>query len=257
MTIERGYRTELTVGEVTVGRRDVEMLEAIDAHGSMHAAADALGRSYARLQRRIVELEDELGPLTERHRGGADGGGTTITETAQDLRRRFERHQTALEGVASVTESVLSGTVVDREGELATVETDIGLVVAVAPQEAEMVQVSVRSDAVVLSDPGERSQPGQTSFRNRFEGTVERVEQGTSVAQVRVGVDGTQGRMGADGAALKGPRTDEAALEALVTRASVDSLGLEPGRPIVASFKATAARAIPLEGVDGSPADSH
>ncbi|WP_312908999.1 TOBE domain-containing protein [Natronosalvus caseinilyticus] len=245
MTIERGYRTELTVGEVTVDRRDVEMLEAIDAHGSMHAAADALGRSYARLQRRIVELEDELGPLTERHRGGADGGGTTITETARDLRRRFERHQTALEGVASVTESVLSGTVVEREGELATVETEIGRVVAVAPADSKTVQVSVRSDAVVLSDPDDRSKPGLTSFRNRFEGTVERVEQGTAVAQIRVDVDGEQARTEAD----------ETRLEALVTRTSVDSLGLESGRPIVASFKATAARAIPLESVDDSLVD--
>ncbi|MFP8956206.1 TOBE domain-containing protein [Natrialbaceae archaeon A-CW3] len=252
MTIdpERGYRTELTIGAVTIDRRDIEMLEAIGEHGSMHAAADALGRSYARLQRRVVELEDELGTLTERQRGGRDGGGTTLTSTASDLRQRFERHQTALEGVASVRESVIPGLVVDRDGELATVETAIGSVVAIAPASAESVQVVVRSDGVVLEDPDDGGAVGGTSVRNRFDGTVERVETGEAVGQVVVGIDGANG----DGDGDDDDDDDRPIeLEALVTRGSLESLGLEPGRPIVASFKATAARGIPLaDGVVAS-----
>ena len=241
MTIDpqRGYRTELTIGAVTIDRRDIEMLEAIGEHGSMHAAADELGRSYARLQRRVVELEDELGTLTERQRGGRDGGGTTLTSTASDLRQRFERHQMALEGVASVRESVIPGLVVDRDGELATVETAIGSVVAIAPASAESVQVVVRSDGVVLEDPDDGRTVRGTSVRNRFDGTVERVETGEAVGQVVVGIDGANG----DGDDVDDRPIE---LEALVTRGSLESLGLEPGRPIVASFKATAARGIPL-----------
>ncbi|MFP9193496.1 TOBE domain-containing protein [Natronosalvus vescus] len=235
---ERSYQTELTVGGVTIDRRDIEMLAAIDDNGSMHAAANALGRSYARLQRRVVELEAELGTLTERQRGGRDGGGTTLTETARDLRQRFERHQTALEGVASVRESVIPGTVVDRDGELATVETPIGSVVAIAPAGAETVQVVVRSDAVVLEEPENEGTVNGTSVRNRFDGIVEKVETGEAVAQVVVAIGGVNGTDGED-------HTIE--LEALVTRGSLESLGLESGRPIVTSFKATAARGIPLE----------
>ncbi|WP_255194203.1 TOBE domain-containing protein [Natronobeatus ordinarius] len=229
MTIEKGYRTELEVDGVTIDRRDVEMLEAIDDHGSMHAAADALGRSYARLQRRVVELEEAVGQLTERRRGGSGGGGTELTETATELLRQFDRHRTELAGVATVTESILEGTVQDRTGELATVETPAGPVVALVPAGAREVEISVRSDAVVLSDPDETPDTGGTSFRNRFDAVVTAVESGEAVANVALELDGG------------------VSLEALVTTGSRDALALEPGRRVVASFKATAARAIRVD----------
>ncbi|MFC6717432.1 TOBE domain-containing protein [Natrialbaceae archaeon GCM10025810] len=229
MTIEKEYSTKLAIGGVTIDRRDVEMLEAIEAHGSMHRAADELGRSYARLQNRIVEIEDAVGPITERRRGGRGGGGTELTETARDLRRRFERHDAELGGVAAATESVVSGVVRDRTGELATVDTPIGAVLALVPDGASEVQVSVRSDAVVLTDPDEAPDESGTSLRNRFAGTVERIDAGEAIDRVTVRLEG------------------DVTLQALVTRASSRRLQLEPGRAIAASFKATAARAIRLE----------
>ncbi len=75
MTIEKEYSTKLTADGVTIDRRDVDMLEAIDQHGSMHKAAEALGRSYARLQNRVVEIEDAVGPITERQRAEATAAG--------------------------------------------------------------------------------------------------------------------------------------------------------------------------------------
>lgn len=229
MKITREFDARLAVEGVTIDRRDVEMLEAIDRYGSMSRAADELGRSYARVQRRIVEIEDALGPITERSRGGSERGGTELTANARRLRRHFDRHRTGLGGVATVTESVLAGTVVDRDGELATVETPAGSVLAVVPDGASDVQLGVRSDAVVLTDPAETPDAAGTSLRNQFAGTVTRIESGEAITRVGLELDG------------------ETPLEALVTRDSADVLDLGVGQPIVASFKATAARGIRID----------
>ncbi|MFC4439894.1 MULTISPECIES: TOBE domain-containing protein [Natrialbaceae] len=229
MGIEKDFSTKLSAGDVTIDRRDIEMLAAVDREGSMHGAAEELGRSYARLQNRIVELEAEVGQLTERQRGGRGGGGTRLTDTAHELRRRFDRYETELDGVATVTESVFTGTVDERTGELATVETAAGSVVALVPRTAREVQIGVRSDAVVLTDPDETPEPDGTSLRNRFDGTVTNVEAGEEIASVTLSL--------AEGVDL----------EALVTRSSRERLALEPGREVVASFKATAARGTRLE----------
>lgn len=231
MTIEKEYSTKLSVGDVTIDQRDIEMLDAIDRYGSMHKAADALGRSYARLQNRVVEIEDAVGAITERQRGGSGGGGTELTRTAHELRLQFDRHEAELNGVAQVTESVFPGTVRDRNGELATVETEIGSILALVPEGAGDVQVTVRSDAVVLTDPDETPRSDGTSLRNQFTGTIERIEPGDAITRVTVRL------------------TENHTIQALVTKSSSDRLGLETDQSITASFKATAARAIPVKSI--------
>ncbi|MFC6835233.1 TOBE domain-containing protein [Halomarina ordinaria] len=223
MTTRKGFEPHLATDDVTVTRRDVEMLRAIAEHGSMHAAATELGRSYPHLQRRVVELEEALGPLTTRVRGGKGGGGTELTPAAVDLVGRFERLRVELAGVATVTESVIPGTVVDRDGELATVSTPAGDLTARTPVEATDVEIAVRSDAVVLVAPGATS---GTSLRNRLTGTVAAIDAGDAIATVTVGV--------AEGVDLA----------AVVTCESVDRLDLAVGDEVVAAFKTTAARAI-------------
>jgi molybdate transport system regulatory protein len=69
----------------------------------------------------VVALEEAIGPLVERTRGGANGGGSSLTPTARELLARFDRLVAAYEGVARVDETVLGGAVIDRDGELATV----------------------------------------------------------------------------------------------------------------------------------------
>lgn len=226
--MQRDFDAYLAVGEVRIDRRDVEMLRAIDRCGSMHGAAADLGRSYAHLQRRIEGIEATAGQLTERTRGGADGGGTALTEQATDLIAEFERTRGEFQGVAAVTESVFSGTVVERTGEVARVETDFGSVLAVVPNEWTDVRVGVRSDAVALTLPEDSPDGDRTSLRNRFRGTVVGIESGEAVARVTVELDGPE-------------------LTALITCASLDRIALEPGDEVVASFKATAARGVGRE----------
>ncbi|ADJ13492.1 TOBE domain-containing protein [Halalkalicoccus jeotgali] len=217
----------LIVGEETITDRDVELLRAIAEHGSIHAATNALERSYAHAQRRVVELEEALGPLVERQRGGSDGGGSSLTDGAHALLERFERLDTAAEGLVAVEQTVLSGRVIERDGELGVVECAPGRVRALVPPEEGPVAVAIRSDAVTLTPPAKTPDPTETSARNRFAGVVRAVERGETVARVRLDIGG------------------ETRLVALVTHASVERLGLEPGREVVASFKATATRATP------------
>jgi molybdate transport system regulatory protein len=237
MTMEKEFDTYLRIEDIAVDRSDVAMLRAIDDRGSLSGAADALERSYPRLQQRVVALEEAIGPLVERTRGGANGGGSSLTPTARELLARFDRLVAAYEGVARVDETVLGGAVIDRDGELATVETAAGEILAVVPADAATASVTIRSDAVSLHAPSDVPRAEGTSVRNRFPGTVSWLEAGDAVA--RVGID-LESADGGDG----GSDTE---LVALVTRRSVETLGLEPGRSIVASVKATAARGVGVE----------
>ncbi|MFB6270627.1 MAG: TOBE domain-containing protein [Halobacterium sp.] len=227
-TPEDGFEPHVAVGDVTVDARDVEMLRAIDAHGSMQAAADALGRSYPHLQRRVVELEDAAGDLTERVRGGPRGGGTELTDRATRLVRQFERLHAELGGAADVAESVIPGTVTARDGELATVDTPAGDLTARVPGDdlGVDVDVLVRSDAVVVMTSDVDGKGKQTSLRNRLGGTVSSVDAGETIAHVTVSV------------------ADSVDVEAVVTAESRDRLGLEAGREVVVAFKSTAARGV-------------
>jgi molybdate transport system regulatory protein len=222
---------ELRADDVAFGADDARLLRAIDEHGSVNAAAGALERSRARATGRLDDLEAAFGSLVERTRGGAGGGGTTLTDGANDLLARFDRLRAALSGVAAAEEAVLEGQVAARDGELATVTTAVGDLRALAPAGADRVQVSLRADAVTLHAPDEAPPAGGTSARNRLAGTVTDVERGESVAHVRVAVPGSDG---------------SATLVALVTLESVERMGLASGAEVVATFKATATRATEL-----------
>ena len=217
---------------VTLDGSDVELLRAIDRAGSLNTAAAELGRSYAHAQRRVVELEEAFGSLVERQRGGSGGGGSTLTETADDLLAAFERTRTGFEGVAGVAETVLTGPITGREGELVTVETDAGPVRALVPDGDGVVQLSIRADAVTLTDPDDTPVPEHTSARNRFPGTIRGIEAGERIARVAVDI-------GVDDPLL-----------ALVTEDSREKLGLTVGSDVVASFKATATRGTPIRDSD-------
>lgn len=221
--------TAALVGDgVRFDARDATLLWSIDEHGSLHAASDALGRSYARAHERVAELETVFGPLVESQRGGPGGGGSRLTDGARQLLARFERLEATFAGTAAAAETVLVGRIDARDGELVTVATDAGRVRALAATEGlpERVQVAVRADAVTLQAPDEAPEGDATSARNRLTGIVSNLDRGETVATVELDVGA------------------ERPLVALVTLASVDRLGLAPGGEVVATWKATAARAV-------------
>lgn len=229
MTLDTGFSPHLAVEDVTITDRDVEMLRAIDEEGSMHSAASALGRSYPHLQRRIVEIEGAVGSLTRRARGGTDGGGTELTGDARALLRRFDRLRVALSGVTDIPESVIQGTVLDRSGALATVETAAGTIQARVPRSATTVDIAIRADAVVLIEAG-LAATGQTSLQNQLTGIVSAVALEQTIATITLELG------------------EETTLRALVTAESVERLAIEEGLELVAAFKSTATRALATDG---------
>lgn len=225
MDLDAAFDAELDKDGVRVTQRDVELLRAIRTQGSLNKAAADLDRSYSRCQQRVVELEDAFGRLVDRQRGGAGGGGSSLTATATDLLAEFDRVAAEFTGLTTVEETVLRGSVVSRDGELGTVATDAGQVRAMVPADADRVRLSVREDAVTLHPPSSVPE-SETSARNRFRGTVREVTAGDAVARITVDIGA------------------ETALTALVTQTSVETLALAPGEEVAASFKATATRAV-------------
>ncbi len=221
------FGVQLVSGDVAFDARDERLLRTIEEEGSLNAAANSLGRSYAHAQRRIVELEAEFGSLVHRERGGSSGGGSTLTADARGLRQQFRRLKAASSGLADADETVLSGTVIERDGEFGLVETDAGVVRALVPADTDDVEVSIRSDVITLYSPDSAPQGDETSARNQFEGRICEVEHGERIARVTVDVE------------------PEASFLALVTTTSVERLDLAPDVAVVVSFKATATRAVP------------
>lgn len=237
MDVDAGFDARLRSGDVAFTERDASLLWAIDETGSLNRAADALGRSFSRAHGRLGDLEAAFGGLVDRRRGGASGGGSTLTDRAHELLARFDRLRAGYTSIAETAEAVFDGTVETRTGELGTVRTAGGQVRAIVPPTDDDVAVSVRADAVTLQAPGDSPAEAATSARNRFEGRVDAVERGEAISLVTLDV-GTA-----------------APLYALVTEESRRRLGLEAGTTVVATFKATATRATQRphgSGDDGS-----
>lgn len=224
--MEARFDAQLQTGDVAVTAEDVALLRAIDREGSLNAATDRLGRSFSRAHGRLDDLEGAVGQLVDRQRGGSEGGGSELTERARELLAQFTRLQATLSGTVGREEVTLVGEVTGEDGELAVVETAVGTVRALLFEEARSVQVTVPADAVTLQDPADAPAENKTSARNRFEGRVTTIDRQKAIARVEVAVD-------------------SGSLLALVTLDSLERLGLEQGSDIVASFKATAARATP------------
>ena len=89
-------------GQVLLSEWRVELLEAVEATGSLTRAAEQLNVPYRTAWERIKETEHRLGlRLLETESGGAEGGGSRLTDEASDLIRRFRR---VTAGVADLVE---------------------------------------------------------------------------------------------------------------------------------------------------------
>lgn len=79
----------------------VRLLEAIGEKGSLADGAAAMGLSYRRAWGKVKEIEANLGlKLVESTVGGAGGGATRLTATAERLVARYNRFRDALTELA-------------------------------------------------------------------------------------------------------------------------------------------------------------
>lgn len=83
---------------VVLSRWRVQLLQAIEATGSISAAAERLGVQYRLAWKRLEEMEEGLGQhLVDRHVGGPHGGGATLTPAAADYILRFNAFAAAVD----------------------------------------------------------------------------------------------------------------------------------------------------------------
>jgi len=91
-------------GESVLDDEKWQLLQAIDANGSLVAAAEKLGISYRKAWGDMRNAEEILGfCLIEKQRGGAHGGTTTLTEEGKRFVKNYEQfHQEFQEAVNEV-----------------------------------------------------------------------------------------------------------------------------------------------------------
>ncbi|NLI81606.1 MAG: LysR family transcriptional regulator [Deltaproteobacteria bacterium] len=88
-------------GKVVFGAGRLRILSAVEEHGSILAAAKALGMSYRAVWGKIKATEERLGrELLIKKTGGAKGGGSELTPLGRALAERFRKLQKMSETAA-------------------------------------------------------------------------------------------------------------------------------------------------------------
>jgi len=239
------------------GRRwdHLELLERIDATGSISAAASAMGMSY-KAAWEAVEAINNLSeqPLVERKTGGQKGGGTTLTvygrrvvgayrrleqEREQVLKtlgrimddfdeyyhviRRFDMKTSARNQFLGKVKSIKLGQI------NAEVVMDIGggdtLAAVITNESVDHLSLKVGTEAYAMVKAPwvivTTSDGFKTSARNELHGTVVRCQEGSVNGEVII--------------ELAGGKT----VAAIVTNDSIKSLGLKEGIKACALIKAS------------------
>ncbi len=81
-------------GEPFMGEGRMEILRAIDRNGSILGASAQTGIPYRKIWGAVRHMERCVGyALVVAQRGGAQGGGASLTEAARELMDRFHRLQ--------------------------------------------------------------------------------------------------------------------------------------------------------------------
>lgn len=239
-----------------IGDDRIRLLNAIDTHGSISAAARAVGLTYKAAWDAIAALNNLAeSPLVVARAGGRVGGGATLTEEGRRLLTSMlwlqgELHrlsrtlasQSAAEGlspalswryvmktsarnvlrcvVAEVRPGAVNAEVilaVHREIRLAAIITNESLAnLGLAPGREAMALI--KSNFVMLAPDGEI---GRTSARNVIPGTVLRHEDGAVNAEIVLDIG--QGKT----------------IAAIVTKDSADTLGFKVGDRACALIKAS------------------
>lgn len=91
------FRLRITRGDdIAIGPGKVDLLEAIEAHGSLSAAARALGMSYRRAWLLLETMNRCFrSPVVVTAAGGSGGGGSALTPLGREIVTRYRRIESA------------------------------------------------------------------------------------------------------------------------------------------------------------------
>lgn len=240
-------------GRPLVGRDRIQLLEAVDRHGSITKAAKAVGLSYKAAWDALNAVNNLLPrPAIQSQAGGAHGGGAVVTEEGKALIAAFRLLETRLARAINA----LSGTAFDpfalvwslgmktsARNAFRCVVSDINrgpvtaevilrlsetaqLAAVVTAESLEALGLEIGREAVALVKSSfillaAGAEPPRVSARNRLAGTVSRREDGPINTEFVLDLGGGK------------------TIAALVTRESADLLDLRIGAPACAMFKAS------------------
>ena len=247
----------MKVGAANLGGHGrVGLLRVIAEKGSITQAAKAIGMSYKAAWDAVDTMNNLAGePLVERSTGGRGGGSTQLTPRGRQLIERFSQIEathrrfvqmlseetsdlnaeinllttlnmktSARNQFAGVVTSLKTGAVND-EIEL-TLKKDVRIVAVVTREGTESLGLKVGTQAFALIKASSiiiatDLEGARLSARNQLSGTIRSVIPGAVNTEVILEIDGG------------------GSIAAIVTNPSVQSLGLEAGKPAVAVFKAS------------------
>lgn len=243
--------------KIAKGRRwdHLELLERIDATGSISAAASAMGMSYKAAWEAVESINNlSEQPLVERKTGGQKGGGTTLTtygrRVAGAYRRLEQEREQVLKKLAQVMDDFDEYYHLIRRFDMKTsarnqflgkiksiklgainaeVIMDIGggdkLAAVITNESVEHLGLKVGTEAYAMVKAPwvivTTSEGFKTSARNELRGTVVRCMEGAINGEVII--------------ELAGGKT----VAAVVTNDSVKTLGLKEGVKACALIKAS------------------
>ncbi len=97
-------------GSHLFGKGRADLLEAVDAEGSIQAAAQRLGMSYRHAWSMLRDSRERCGhALVETERGGSDGGGARLTEFGRRVLRAYRRVETRFQEFIDDAQNELDG----------------------------------------------------------------------------------------------------------------------------------------------------
>lgn len=244
-----------------LGDTRIKLLEAIARHGSISQAAKAVPLSYKAAWDAIDAMNNlSPEPLVIRTTGGKHGGGTELTDYGRRLigfyRALEQEYQASLARLAERMNEVAGTDVADfrqllrrlsmkssarnqfagpivaiKEGQvdcevMVRLDDQLTLAALITRESAENlglkvgkeVSAFVKSSSVLLMTDAD----ARISARNRFCGQVSHIHEGPVNAEVSIALPG--GRHVAT---------------AVITHESLEKLGLKPGSPACAVFKAS------------------
>lgn len=87
-------QVKIGMEEMIFTRENAQLLDMIAQTGSIQNACACMHISYSKGWKAVRSMEEQLGfPMVRRTAGGADGGGSSLTEKGEELLKRYQEFQ--------------------------------------------------------------------------------------------------------------------------------------------------------------------